>query len=69
MTAMGDSDRAWTKHTGLIDEELVSHAVGNLFQPIHYVVGPPLMVEAMRGLLARTGVASDDIRIEGFSGY
>jgi ferredoxin-NADP reductase len=69
MTEMDASHRAWTTHTGVIDEKLVSHAVADLFQPIHYVVGPPRMVEAMRELLVRTGVASDDIRSEEFSGY
>lgn len=69
MTEMSEADHARTHQTGLIDEKLVSHAVAELISPVYYVVGPPAMVESMRGLLVRIGVASDDIRSEEFYGY
>jgi Na+-transporting NADH:ubiquinone oxidoreductase subunit NqrF len=69
MTNLSTSSRAWDGQTGLVTGELVKGAVGALPAPIFYVVGPPAMVEAMRGTLNRTGVDDDDIRSEDFYGY
>lgn len=69
MTEMSKSSRPWEGETGLIDEDLVKRACGELSAPIYYLAGPPAMVEAMRQTLNRMGVNDDDIRSEEFYGY
>ena len=69
MTEMGKSGRPWDGETGLIGESLVKRVCHDLAAPIFYVVGPPAMVEAMRGTLNQTGINDDDIRSEEFYGY
>jgi ferredoxin-NADP reductase len=36
---------------------------------VYYLAGPPAMVEAMKAILGRNGVAADDVRSEEFFGY
>jgi ferredoxin-NADP reductase len=69
MTDMHLSSRPWPNQTGLITAELVASVVGDLPQPIFYVVGPPGMVEALSQTLHQGGVDGDDIRSETFYGY
>jgi len=37
--------------------------------PVHYLAGPPAMVEALKKLLLDRGVSRDNVRFESFSGY
>jgi ferredoxin-NADP reductase len=69
MTQMDQSKRPWDGETRLIDEHLIRAISDGLAAPIHYIAGPPAMIEAMRRLLNRAGVDDDDIRSEEFLGY
>jgi ferredoxin-NADP reductase len=69
MTQMADSSQPWLGATGLMDERMLKQAIGDLPEPIVYVVGPPSMVEAMKLTLGRIGIDEDDIRTEEFYGY
>lgn len=69
LTDMAKSARSWDGATQLVDAAFLREAVGSLAQPVHYVVGPPAMVEAMRATLAQAGVDDDDVRSEDFYGY
>lgn len=69
MTDMGSAPHAWGGPTGMIDASLLRKVGGALQAPVHYVAGPPAMVEAMREALTNIGVADDDIRSEEFFGY
>ena len=69
MTDMGKSLRSWSGAARMVDAGLIREATGALPAPIHYVVGPPGMVAAMRETLAAAGVDDDDIRSEDFYGY
>jgi ferredoxin-NADP reductase len=69
MTEMSKSAREWNGETGFIDADKLTRLAGDLDAPMHYVVGPPAMVEAMQGTLARVGIAEDRIRTEEFYGY
>jgi ferredoxin-NADP reductase len=69
MTLMGSSSQPWAGPVGQINEALVRRAASDLLKPIYYVVGPPSMVEAMRGIVRNIGVNDDDIRSEEFYGY
>lgn len=69
MTAMEKSARAWSGERGLVTDETVRRFVGDAPAPVHYVAGPPAMVEAVKGMLARVGVQGFDVRSEEFYGY
>lgn len=69
MTDMSRSGRPWRGETGRVDAALISRARAGLHNPVYYVVGPPAMVGAVRGVLQSAGVADDDIRDEAFFGY
>ena len=51
MTDLATSTRAWDGPKGMVDAALIREATAALVAPIHYVVGPPAMVEAMRATL------------------
>lgn len=69
MSHMEQSQRPWSGERGMVDEEMVKRHLESIQGPIFYIAGPPAMVAAMRGMLARAGVDEDDIRIEDFAGY
>ncbi len=69
MSEMAKSSLPWSGETGLVDGKLIQRVVGDLESPVYYLVGPPAMVEAMRGALNAIGVDDDDIRTEEFYGY
>jgi ferredoxin-NADP reductase len=48
---------------------MIKRTTRDLSDPIFYLVGPPAMVEAMKGVLDHAGVDEDDIRTEEFYGY
>jgi ferredoxin-NADP reductase len=69
MTDMSKSAREWNGETGFIDADKLIRLASDLDAPMYYVVGPPAMVEAMQGTLARVGIAEVRIRTEEFYGY
>jgi len=69
MTQMIKSSQAWDGLRGPVDENLIAQAVQGLPQPIHYLAGPPAMVESMRLTLNEAGIDDSDIRSEEFYGY
>ncbi len=69
MAEMEKSGTVWLGETGFITGEMLGKYITNLALPIFYVVGPPAMVQAMRGVLNESGVDDDNIRTEEFSGY
>lgn len=58
-----------TDTDGMLDEEKLERLAGAATAPIYYLAGPPAMVEAMKAILARRGVSTDDVRSEEFFGY
>jgi ferredoxin-NADP reductase len=62
LAVMTDSD-------GMLNEEKLGRFAGDARRPVYYLAGPPAMVEAMKTLLAGTGVGADDVRSEEFYGY
>lgn len=69
---MGEMDKSnlpWDGETGRIDPSMLSRHLTGLVSPIYYVTGPPGMVKGMQEVLKSTGVDSDDIRVEEFTGY
>ena len=58
-----------TDAEGMLDEDKLKRFVGDAPSPVFYLAGPPAMVEAMKAILERSGVAADDVRSEEFFGY
>ena len=58
-----------TDAEGMLDEEKLKRFAGEAATPVYYLAGPPAMVEAMKAILARNGVAAGDVRSEEFFGY
>ena len=58
-----------TDTEGFLDEDKLKRFAGEAASPVYYLAGPPAMVEAMKTILARNGVAADDVRSEEFFGY
>lgn len=69
MTAMDKSQRSWEGSSKRIDAELVKAAAAQLDKPAYYLAGPPLLVDAIREMLAAAGIAEEDLHDEGFYGY
>jgi ferredoxin-NADP reductase len=69
MTEMAHSRRPWAGESGFIDAGMLQRYLSELRGPLYYVAGPPVVVGAMRQMLAAAGVDEDDIRSEEFSGY
>jgi len=69
MTDIARSKRPWDGRAGAINEALIASVVSAGPAPVYYVVGPPGMVESLRGMLNRMGIGDDDIRSEEFYGY
>jgi ferredoxin-NADP reductase len=69
MTDLSASAREWNGPTRPVDAYMIREAIERLSSPVAYVVGPPGMVTAMRGVLAAAGVDDDDVRSEEFFGY
>jgi ferredoxin-NADP reductase len=58
-----------TDAEGFIDADTVRRFAGDAAAPVYYLAGPPAMVDAMTGVLARAGVNDADINSEEFYGY
>ena len=69
MTAMPGSGQAWNGERGHIDAAMLRRHLEGIGDPIHYIAGPPGMVQALRAMLIASGVDEDDVRIEEFTGY
>lgn len=69
MSNMEHSTKEWQGERGHIDEAMIERHVPRTVNPVYYIAGPQGMVLAMRQVLTRLGVSSDDIRFEEFMGY
>ncbi len=69
MSDMSGSDRAWAGERGHIDAPMLDRHRARGTGAIHYLTGPPGMVQGLRTLLTGSGVDEDDIRTEEFTGY
>ncbi|TMQ32629.1 MAG: FAD-dependent oxidoreductase [Planctomycetota bacterium] len=69
MTEMDKSHRPWDGERGRIDKQMLTKYLAGITSAIYYVTGPPGMVMGLRTVLKASGVDSDDIRTEEFTGY
>jgi ferredoxin-NADP reductase len=68
MSAPDPSD-AWDGEHGHIDMPMIRRHLADVSDAIHYLTGPPGMVQGLRAMLVAAGVDEDDIRTEEFTGY
>jgi len=73
MTEMEKSHRAWSRETGLINQEMLGRHLKGAASPIYYIAGPPAIVkglhEMLHEMLSKAGINDNDIRAEEFAGY
>ncbi len=69
MTDMKDSKQSWSGETRQIDAELLAKYAEATKNAIYYITGPPGMVKGLQTMLVGTGVSSDDVRVEEYTGY
>ena len=69
MTEMDKSHLPWDGERGRIDQQMLTKYLVGITSAIYYVTGPPGMVMGLRTVLKASGVDSDDIRTEEFTGY
>ena len=69
MTDMAHSAQPWQGETHVIDSPWLKQAIAGLANPVCYVSGPPLMVEAICQALTAAGMDEENVRSESFYGY
>lgn len=69
MTRMHTSSLSWEGLTGRVDADLIRDRCPEWAHALHFVAGPPPMVEAMKQTLVDMGVASTKICAANFTGY
>jgi ferredoxin-NADP reductase len=69
MTEIDKSHLPWDGERGRIDQQMLTKYLAGITSAIYYITGPPGMVKGLRTVLKASGVDSDDIRTEEFTGY
>lgn len=62
-------DPNWSGEKRRIDAAFIKDYIKNLNEPLYFVVGPPVMVDAVQRTLLEAGVDISNIKIENFTGY
>lgn len=62
-------DEGWQGEKRMVDAKFIKDYTNQLTNPYFFVVGPPLMTEAVLGELQKIGVEDQNIKIEKFTGY
>lgn len=62
-------DNEWTGEKRIIDSQFIKDYFPTVNENLYMVVGPPLMVEAVKKALTLAGVSIDNIKFENFTGY
>jgi len=69
MTEMEKSHQPWNGETGPINQGMLGRHLKGAAPGIHYIAGPPAMVNGLHDMLKKAGVDDNDIRAEEFAGY
>lgn len=62
-------DNAWGGEKRRVDAQFLKDYTNGLINPYFFVVGPPVMTEAVVGELKKIGILDQNIKIEKFTGY
>jgi ferredoxin-NADP reductase len=63
------SREKWTGLTGRVTPEMVKEQCKDWAQAVHYVSGPPVMVDGMKNVLVEMGVDQQRVKREVWAGY
>jgi len=66
---MANADNQWIGETGFITHSMIKKYITDLYAPIYYICGSPVMVTTLQETLVEMGVSEDRIKIEDFPGY
>jgi ferredoxin-NADP reductase len=66
---LSEPEPGWRGEQGKLDEALLRKYVPNPEQPLYWISGPPLMVQAYKDLLLKVGVTDKSVRTDSFTGY
>ena len=69
MTEMEKSRRPWQGETEFIGKGMLARYIDDIPAAVHYMAGPPAMIEAMQKMLVEAGVGSENILSDEFYGY
>jgi ferredoxin-NADP reductase len=64
-----EADSNWSGLTGRLSPDMIRNACKDWENAAYYVVGPPIMAEAMKQTLSDMNIASERIKVELFAGY
>lgn len=62
-------DPGWTEEKRHVDEQFIKEYVSNFMEPVYYISGAPMAVEAVSGSLVRLGIPTEQVKSENFTGY
>lgn len=66
---MAEPNNSWKGETGFITDKMIKKYIPDLFLPIYYICGSPVMVTTLQETLAEMGIDEDRIQVEDFPGY
>lgn len=69
IATMAEPENSWQGETGFITDKMIKKYIPDLFAPIYYICGSPVMVTTLQELLAEMGIDEDRIQVEDFPGY
>lgn len=69
IATMDKPDPSWHGETGFITQTMIKKYISDLYTPIYYICGSPVMVTALQELLAEMDINEDKINVEDFPGY
>ena len=69
ITKPEESQEKWNGEVGRISGVLIKKYVSDIFKPLYYIVGPPLMVSEIEETVIKMGISNNKIFIENFTGY
>lgn len=62
-------DPDWQGEKGYLTKEMISRYITDITKPLYYLTGPAGMAEATWDMLEKSGIDTDNIRIDEFTGY
>ncbi|OGF64889.1 MAG: hypothetical protein A2Y62_13295 [Candidatus Fischerbacteria bacterium RBG_13_37_8] len=69
MTRLHDNEQSWNGETGHIVLPMMQKYIPDINLPHYYCAGPPAFVKAMENMLETSGIDSQNIHLDEFSGY
>lgn len=69
INVLEEPPKNWQGEIGLLNEITLKKNITDMQNAKYYIVGPPIMVEAVKKILLNMKISDDNIKIELFTGY